>query len=449
MPTSDPTGDALDLLDEFYRQRERIDHLDSYYRGDHDQPYMPSTATKEYKLLAARSISNWLPLVVDVMAQTLYVEGYRPGTVTDDDHGPWERYWQPNGLDARQSAIHRGALKYGLSYALVVPGTPAPVIRGLSPRRMLAVYDDPAMDVWPALAIRIEPRSSMVYLYDDVAVYRFRRDKDDRRKLTLLDALEHGAGECPVVRFADCPDLEGRSVGEVEPLIPIQDRINQTAFDLLIAQTYGSFKVRTISGMATPVDEEGRPLGTIELSIKRFLVAEDADTKFGQLDETNLEGYLNSLDLSVRHMAAISQTPPHVLLGQMANLSAEALVAAESGLTRKTEERRHVFGDAWERTIRLAAKLAGDTATAGDLSAQVVWRDAEARSLSQTVDAWGKAVTMLGIPAQAAWERIPGVTLTDVQRWRDMAVDGDPSMLAIAAALERQSAPTSAMPPAA
>ncbi|MEU3645210.1 hypothetical protein AB0E59_17640 [Lentzea sp. NPDC034063] len=42
------------------------------------------------------------------------------------------------------------------------------------------------------------------------------------------------------------------------------------------------------------------------------------------------------------------------------------------------------------------------------------------------VDAWGKAVTMLGVPPQATWDRLPGVTDTDVQRWATMPapVDG-------------------------
>ncbi|ONI92836.1 hypothetical protein ALI22I_01550 [Saccharothrix sp. ALI-22-I] len=57
---------------------------------------------------------------------------------------------------------------------------------------------------------------------------------------------------------------------------------------------------------------------------------------------------------------------------------------------------------------------------------QVRWRDTETRSLAAVVDAWGKAVTMLGVPQRATWERLPGVTDTDVQRWAEMlpSVDG-------------------------
>lgn len=37
----------------------------------------------------------------------------------------------------------------------------------------------------------------------------------------------------------------------------------------------------------------------------------------------------------------------------------------------------------------------------------------------------GKAVTVLGVPQRATWERLPGVTDTDVRRWAEMPVTSD------------------------
>lgn len=442
------TTDVLkDMEARFQHELERVERVDNYLRGEHDPPYTPKSATREYKLLAARSVTNWLPLIVDVMAQTLYVEGWRPSTEAGEAEtsDPWRTIWQPNGLDALQSAVHRSALSYGSAYVTVLPGTPTAAVRAYSPRKMLAAYESVG-DVWPLYAVRLEPTPGgpTLFLYDEVAVHKFRKSKD-REGYVPAGTFNHGLGVCPVVHFQDAPDLDGRSRGQVEPLIPIQDRINQTAFDLLIAQTFGSFKVRTIAGLATPVDDAGNPISSIELSLMRFLTAEDPDVKFGQLDETNLSGYLESLDLTVRHLAAVSQTPPHALLGQMANLSAEALVAAESGLTRKTDERRLVFGAAWERVIRLAAQVIGDVATAEDTSAEVIWRDTEARSLSQTVDALGKAAQMLSIPPRALWEKIPGVSLQEAERWERMAAEGDPLAM-LTATLDRQAVALEANP---
>ncbi len=75
--------------------------------------------------------------------------------------------------------------------------------------------------------------------------------------------------------------------------------------------------------------------------------------------------------------------------------------------------------------LRLSAKLEGDLDAANDVLARVTWQDVEVRSLSQAVDALGKAAQMLGIPKQFLWARIPGVTALDVEDWKDHALDDD------------------------
>lgn len=81
--------------------------------------------------LAVKSRTNYLPLIVDILSQALFVDGYRPADASDNA-APWAN-WQANGLDARQTGVHRTALKYGASYAVVSRGDPAPKIRGVSP----------------------------------------------------------------------------------------------------------------------------------------------------------------------------------------------------------------------------------------------------------------------------------------------------------------------------
>lgn len=423
---------AVRLMRSWSLDIERVERIDRYLRGDQEPPYQPRVPNDEYRKLVSRARSNWLPLVVSAQAQALYVEGYR-SSGADANAAPWDA-WQANGLDRRQSQVYRSALGYGSAFVTVLPGDTAARIRGVSPRRMWAEYEDPAEDDWPLYAVQTAkpPRGLTttpdgrwrVRVLDEVNVYELMMSGLGSVP-ELLTQAEHGQGVCPVVRFTDGLDLDGRARGQVEPLMPLQDRINQTAFDLLLAQTYGAFKVRTVSGASLPEGEDGTA-AALQLAVNRMLTAPDPDTKFGTLDETPLGGYIESLDTAVRHLAAISQTPPHHLLGQMANLSAEALAAAEAGLTRKVEEHKHSFGESWEQVLRLAALAQGDAASAADESAQVVWRDTESRSLAQTADALGKLATQLGIPVQALWERIPGVTQTDVTRWAQLAAAADP-----------------------
>ncbi|XVV02772.1 phage portal protein [Actinosynnema sp. CA-248983] len=179
----------------------------------------------------------------------------------------------------------------------------------------------------------------------------------------------------------------------------------------------------------------------MNLNAKRFLFSEDADVKFGTLDETPLGGYIESIDMSIRHLAAVSQTPPHHLLGQIANLSAEALLAAETALSRKIEEFRRVFSEAWERVFRLAAELAGDSVSAEDFHGEVLWRDMEQRSLAQSADALGKLAEQLNVPRRGLWRRIPGVTQNEIDDWEDLREEEDAELM-LAASVRRATAPT-------
>ncbi|UQI46728.1 phage portal protein [Streptomyces sp. HU2014] len=438
-------------LTRLMRERERLDRIDRYLRGVHDGPYVPRSASEEYKLLAKRAITNWLPLLVKAPSQAMAVEGFRrPAGGVGAEAGAleWE-VWQANRMDARQASVMRAALAYGQSFVTVLPGpvtpeNPAgparPVIRGVSPRLMYASYEDPAGDDLPQWALQVDavPQQEGVEvpgrLFDATTVYEVVVGGKTGPRVT--GNRPHGLTRCPVVRFAPDVDLEGRVTGVVEPMIPIQDRINQNVFDLLVVATFGAFKVRTIAGM-TPefvrdADGElvydsttGKPrVVPIQADASRFLVAPDPDTKFNQLDETPLSGYIEAIELGVRHLAAVSQTPPFFLLGSVVNLSAEALAASEAGLTRAVDEYKHALGEAWELVLGLCGLMVGREM---DPHAQVVWRDAGSRSLSQTVDALGKAVQMLNVPARAMWSRIPGVTATDVEDWSLIQDQDDPA----------------------
>ncbi|OZV74778.1 hypothetical protein CA850_29820 [Micromonospora echinospora] len=414
-----------------------------YLRGEHDLPYMPRGARAEYVSLAKKSITNWLPLISETYVKGLFVDGYRAKKSTENAK-PWD-YWQENRLDARQTIAHRGALEYGAAYVRVLPGGPkAPSIRPLPALKTWALYEDDD-DEWPTLAVYVKGKSAdgaqLYEVYDDRHVYHLALPKGERLKVYQVDA--HGLGVTPLARFRD--RLDGDNRGIVSPLLVLQDRINEAVFALLIALQYASFRQRWATGLAIPTVDDpesplyGQPVEPFHAAVDRLWVTDSPDAKFGDFAQTDVGGHLETYGSGVRTLAAIAQLSPHVLLGDLVNLSADALAAAEASTQRKIGEYETLFGESWEQTLRLAAHAAGDSAAAKDTSSQVRWRDTEARSMAAAVDALGKMVTMLAVPAEAAWERIPGVTDTDVQRWREMAKSPD-GLAQLAAIFDRQSA---------
>lgn len=448
-----PKSLAAELLAVIEDDEERLERIDNYIQGIQDEPYMPASADREYKLLAKRAVSNWMPLVINAPAQALYVDNFRPSRKVDNELStPEWKHWQDSSLDAKQAAIYRAALGYGHSFTLTEKRKDGRVVtKGLSPLRTAALFEDAATDLAPVAALHItrqpkleEPGKARLWTETHEYQVTFKTLSDDK-SLTVEGKRAHGLKQNPVTRFAAAVDLEGRTVGVVEPMVPLQNRINQTIFDLLVAQTYASFKVRWVTGMAPPMQRQwfyrGDPVDAgpdtsdpdyiesdwtlvetpvpMDHNAKRFLFAKDKDTHFGSLDETPLDGFIQSVDMSIRHLAAISQTPPHHLLGQIANLSAEALQAAETALSRKVNEFQKGFGESWERVFRLAAELSGQ-AGADDFAGEVLWRDMENRSMAQSADALGKLADQLGIPRRGLWPRVPGVTANEIDQWNDM-----------------------------
>lgn len=468
--TDELTKLASRLLKIIQNDRPKLERLDRYHKGDHDEPYMPEGASAEYALLAERSISNRMPLLIDTPTQALYVENYRPGTEGDEDEDSelslgeidpaWDHF-ERSHLTARQGAIYRGAFIFGHCFILAERDTKRPGKsrgRPLSALTTAAVYEDAANDLDPLAALTIlrNPEASksergkgapgLARMWDDVNEYRVTWHNVDEPTVELTGP--HGSTEgCPVTRFAPYVDLEGRTIGLIEPMIPTQDRLNQTIFDLLIAQTGSSFTTRTITGMAPPVmhdadgeivyDGNGNPVpAPFNINGKTVLMAEDDDVKFGTLEGTPLEGYIAAIQQTLQDWASMTQTPPHHMLGKIANLSADALNAAEMALARKVEEFRHIFAECWERHFKIVASMEGRESL--DEHGEVVWRDMEARSLSQTADALGKLADQLGIPKRGLWPRVPGVKAQELRDWERMRSEDDADV-AIAESLSRAS----------
>lgn len=383
-------------------------------------------ALAEYMGILQRSRQPVLSLVVDSLGQNLFVDGYRPKRSSENMPG-WD-HWQANRMDARQAMLHRSSIAYGASYLVILPGNPVPIWRPVSPRRMRAVYADRVNDEWPIYALESWTEGTpngpvqRLRLYDAEATYSLTRSQGLGRvdAVTVDKVEEHGTGVCPVVRYLGDADLDGTAVGEVEPLIPLQDQLDAATFHIEMAQQYAVHRQRWVTGMAVPEDDDGNPVEPFKAAIDRLFVAEDSDTKFGEFAQTEIKSWLDAREATLRAIAIKSQTPPGYMLGQMANLSAEALAATEAPAQRRSGSYRTSFGESHEQAFRLDALQSGDEVGWLDMAAQVVWRDTESRSLAQVADALGKMAAQLGVPARGLWEKIPGVTDQDLAQWEEL-----------------------------
>lgn len=429
---------AKELLQIRSQEKTRLDLIHSYLRDDPAERRiggLPSGAPSDVVRLARISRVNLLKFVVSARVQHMYVDGFQTPQ-SPENLAQWD-IWQRNKMDARQIGVHRAALSFGASYVTVLPakGNDVPVMRGASPRDLTVGYGDD--DTWPMFALE-KRRNGRWRLIDDQAVY-WLRARDDGFEVTD-DPQDHGARDidgqpvCPVVRFRDTDDLDDPVRGIVEPFLPLQDQINITSFGLQVAQHYGAFRQRYIMGWLAETEAQALKMGASKL-----LMFEDSpqDVQVGEFAQTDLRGYIESREANVRHLATVSQTPVHELMGQFVNLSAEALEAAKASQNAAVGENRILAGESWEQDLNMAGQM---VRIRPDPSAAVLWQDTRVRSLSEAATAFGDLSERLGVPPRALWPLLPGIQPHQVEQWEQMAgAQADPAE-ELAALLDRQAA---------
>lgn len=410
-------------------ERAWLDRIYEYRSGLRGRPEVPEGAGKELEELAKLSVKNVLGLVVDSFGQNLSVVGYRSALSQGNDPA-WER-WQRNRMDARQAEVYKPALTYGASYVTADPGPKGTVWRPRSPRKMLTVYEDPTLDAWPQYALEVwaterdARRHRRGRLYDHRYVYELDLGwlpiNDDetssaQRPVTVqaVDKISaHGAtfeGDpvCPVVRFVNARDADDLIVGEVAPLILLQQAINNVNFDRLIVSRFGAFPQKVISGWAGTKEE------VLKASTLRVWAFDDEKVRAQSFPATSADPYNSILEEMLQHVAMVAQISPAYVTGKMVNLSAEALAAAEANQQRKLTAKRESFGESWEQLLRLSAEMDGDAETASDAGAEVVWRDTEARTFAAIVDGVVK-LAQVGVPVAELLDVVPGMTQQKIQ----------------------------------
>lgn len=234
------------------------------------------------------------------------------------------------------------------------------------------------------------------------------------------------AGAVPMVELANRARLGGDPESDIKQVAPLQRTVNTLWAHLLTGADYMALPQRVVLGMDKPmrdikdaegltVDEEEIPL--TKFSRDRLLWLSKQGASIAQFSAADLRNYLVVIEAAVRHIAAQTRTPPHYLLGEMSNIAADALTAAESGLVAKAKDKQTYFGADVREIMRLEALASGEPARAESIAmGKVLWRDAQYRSEAQYADALTK-YKAIGVPDEALWRMMPDVEPEQVEDW--------------------------------
>lgn len=415
--------------------------LERYYAGLHPLPAPPSKmqaykeAVDAFSSLSKMGVTNYVKLVADAPAERLRVTGFKFGDPKNrqDDSAAWQ-IWQRNHLDADSGTLQHKAIVTGQAYAMTWPDEDGlSVITPEHPSQVIVAYE-PGSYRKRAAGFKawvdddVQQLRAMLIVRERGEVYKWTADMPTKTTSSTpkWQKWQPASDESwpianpvdddvSIVEFRANPDLRptpfGGGTGEFAHVLAIQDRMNKTVFDRLVTAEFQAFRQRWAVGW-TP----DNPADVIKASMSRLLSFEDENVKVGEFEQADFTMFIKAVESDVQAMAAITRTPSFYTLGSIANISADALTALQSGLIAKTEAHRDNFGESWEEVLRLALAIEGDPRSA-DQSSMVVWRDIEHRTWAERADAVLK-ISGLGIPREALWAMLPNVTPQDIEAWK-------------------------------
>lgn len=465
-------------------RKARIQLFEDYYQGKQRLRFttlkMRETFGNEFGAFAA----NYCLLVVDAVEERLRVTGFR--VLSDDGTGQPEapaeeasetpaeevaeettaaqqitndeawRIWRANDLDANSSMVHNAALVAEMAYVIVWANEAdkrTPVITVESPFEVItddapgATMRRAALKRW----IDADDGKWRATLYLPNAIYKYTSKRtakqsknpaaqnfwDQRQQPGEPWPLPNPVGIVPVIPLHNNPRLGPgqQAVSEIASVIPIQDAINKTVTDMLVASEFVAYPQRYMVGVGLPKDENDQPMEPFKAGVDRIWFVEQPEgaliaPTIGEFPQANLDPYVHEIEMFVGSIASITKTPRHYLIesGGGTNLSGETVKALEAGLVSKARKKQRVFGDAWEEVMALAfafQKNAGfDVPTLDEEAIQVQWADPETRTEAQHIDALLK-LGLLRVPTEQLWLDA-GYTPEDVKRFKALAEASPP-----------------------
>lgn len=455
-----PVDDALELVRklsaELSRRRPEIKANLDAYRGEHKLGF----ASPEFAAYFADRFDgfsdNWCAPVVQATTERMNVLGIELGGARRADED-LSRVWRVNNAERGSSEAFVVGLAASRTFALVW-GNPAdeqtPRITWEHPENCVVGYD---MDTGePAAALKLWNGDGHEYatLYTPDAVWKFQRRTGaagvlvvpstygggwDPRQPASDDTwpLPNPMGEVPITEFRNQTLLDDKPISDIAGVAAMQTAINLVWAYLLNGLDFATLPQRVVTGADMPkvpiLDDNGqvvgsRPMDLNLLAHERVLWIPKETAKTSEWSAANLDAFDKTLDRAVNHISAQTRTPPHYLVGKIANLSADALTASETGQVAKAGERVTYFTPSMRRVYRHIALAQGDeTKAKACLSGTVRWKDIQFRSLAQKADAFAK-LKDIGFPFEWLAEQwgLGPEDVTRVLEMRDREMTLDP-----------------------
>jgi hypothetical protein len=178
--------------------------------------------------------------------------------------------------------------------------------------------------------------------------------------------LPNPYGVVPVFHFGNNAGIGEFGTSELTNIIPLQDGLNKSICDRLVAQEFIAYPQRWATGLEIDKDPTtGAPIPPFIPGVDRLWGVEDADVKFGEFAQARISEFIAGEVDWLHKIAAVSGIPLHYLVHQSGGWpSGESMKTAEARLIAKVMDRQLAFGNVWENALAFALRIARKPETA-------------------------------------------------------------------------------------
>lgn len=370
----------------------RCTKFERYYAGLHELSFATEKFVNAFGSQFREFAMNLCPAVCDAVKDKLKITGFSAEAGPADAVTRAERIWNANRMMLRSGETHKEALKNGDAYAFIWPDENGSArIYPNKAANIAVTYDDEnsgritnAAKFWRTadkhtrlnlyFPDRIEryitAKPSESYLPEASEFTPFRQLNNSPQRPSSIDgarlSTEGGSiisnpfGRVPIFHFANNADIGMPGRSEFETAIPIQDGLNKSLLDMLVAMEFSAFRQRWVAGIEVEYDAEGKAIEPFKAGPDRLWVAKDVNSKFGDFESAPLDQFLMVKDSFRIDIASVTGTPLHYLMPHMRGQpSGETLRRSETRFIAKVRDRQAAFGQVWADLMEFALAIEG------------------------------------------------------------------------------------------
>lgn len=433
-----PSADPVERAVKAFRndgQNNRYQTYREYLDGKHPLQF----ATPKYKsafgnLLEALAYDRTNP-VVDAMADRMQVTGFQ--AKTDSTQIAAQDLWDSNAMERREGEVEKEAFGMGDGYLIVEthPETGDVHIWPNDADKVRVFFGDevPGEIEFAAKQWRLADGHMRLNIYKRGVIEKYiSRTKIHVTTVTSAALFERYEPEGQSWTFElTVPDVvpvfhianNGRTgrYGESELLhvIPMQDALNKTITDLLVAMEFGAFPQKVVMGLddlppeETPEGQASRKkLAAFELGIDRIMRITGASAKVAEFQAVALAQFISTAEFFDKTVSRISRVPIHYLTMAGEFQSGQSKRMSEAPFVAKIVDRQRAFGDVYGQAVQYGLRLQGKVDSEWITP---IWQSAAPLSREDELDI-AMRKQALGVPLEFVLQGISDYDESDVKR---------------------------------